>query len=128
PVRAPGPHGAVVRDRGELLDSGGRLRRALPRSRQPRPEPDDPHLPADGARRAALLVRDLRVRLPRRRDGLARGPAAARPVSHLRGHVLLRAPLSVEGPVSEGGRRVWVDTDVALGAPRGDVDDGFALA
>ncbi len=24
--------------------------------------------------------------------------------------------------------RVWVDTDVALGAPRGDVDDGFALA
>lgn len=23
---------------------------------------------------------------------------------------------------------VWVDTDVALGAPRGDVDDGFALA
>jgi len=25
-------------------------------------------------------------------------------------------------------RRVWVDTDVALGAPAGDVDDGFALA
>ncbi|MEO8433030.1 MAG: nucleoside hydrolase, partial [Acidobacteriota bacterium] len=25
-------------------------------------------------------------------------------------------------------RRVWVDTDVALGAGRGDVDDGFALA
>src|SRR5438132_2921844 len=24
--------------------------------------------------------------------------------------------------------RVWVDTDVALGAERGDVDDGFALA
>jgi inosine-uridine nucleoside N-ribohydrolase len=24
--------------------------------------------------------------------------------------------------------RVWIDTDVALGAPRGDVDDGFALA
>lgn len=24
--------------------------------------------------------------------------------------------------------RVWVDTDVALGAPAGDVDDGFALA
>ncbi len=23
---------------------------------------------------------------------------------------------------------IWVDTDVALGAPRGDVDDGFALA
>ena len=27
-----------------------------------------------------------------------------------------------------GARRVWVDTDVALGSPRGDVDDGFALA
>src|SRR6516165_6077847 len=27
-----------------------------------------------------------------------------------------------------GRPRVWVDTDVALGAPRGDVDDGFALA
>lgn len=26
------------------------------------------------------------------------------------------------------GRLVWVDTDVALGAARGDVDDGFALA
>lgn len=25
-------------------------------------------------------------------------------------------------------RRIWVDTDVALGARRGDVDDGFALA
>lgn len=25
-------------------------------------------------------------------------------------------------------RKIWVDTDVALGAPRGDVDDGFALA
>lgn len=25
-------------------------------------------------------------------------------------------------------RRVWVDTDIALGASRGDVDDGFALA
>ena len=24
--------------------------------------------------------------------------------------------------------RIWVDTDIALGAPRGDVDDGFALA
>src|SRR6476661_5886244 len=24
--------------------------------------------------------------------------------------------------------RIWVDTDVALGARRGDVDDGFALA
>ena len=24
--------------------------------------------------------------------------------------------------------RVWIDTDVALGGPRGDVDDGFALA
>jgi inosine-uridine nucleoside N-ribohydrolase len=24
--------------------------------------------------------------------------------------------------------RIWVDTDVALGGPRGDVDDGFALA
>ena len=26
------------------------------------------------------------------------------------------------------GARVWVDTDVALGDGRGDVDDGFALA
>src|SRR5260370_1908983 len=25
-------------------------------------------------------------------------------------------------------RKIWVDTDIALGAPRGDVDDGFALA
>src|SRR5262249_57733368 len=24
--------------------------------------------------------------------------------------------------------RIWVDTDIALGAPEGDVDDGFALA
>lgn len=24
--------------------------------------------------------------------------------------------------------RLWIDTDLALGAPRGDVDDGFALA
>jgi inosine-uridine nucleoside N-ribohydrolase len=24
--------------------------------------------------------------------------------------------------------RIWIDTDCALGAPRGDVDDGFALA
>jgi purine nucleosidase len=24
--------------------------------------------------------------------------------------------------------RVWIDSDIALGAPRGDVDDGFALA
>ena len=24
--------------------------------------------------------------------------------------------------------KIWVDTDIALGAPRGDVDDGFALA
>ncbi len=25
-------------------------------------------------------------------------------------------------------RKIWVDTDIALGAPQGDVDDGFALA
>lgn len=25
-------------------------------------------------------------------------------------------------------RRIWIDTDVALGADRGDVDDGFAIA
>jgi inosine-uridine nucleoside N-ribohydrolase len=30
--------------------------------------------------------------------------------------------------VNRGVRRVWVDTDVALGSGRGDVDDGFALA
>ena len=24
--------------------------------------------------------------------------------------------------------RVWLDTDVALGSTRGDVDDGFAIA
>lgn len=34
----------------------------------------------------------------------------------------------MEGSVSADARRVWVDTDVALGASRGDVDDGFALA
>ncbi|MDQ2970003.1 MAG: nucleoside hydrolase, partial [Acidobacteriota bacterium] len=28
----------------------------------------------------------------------------------------------------QGPPRVWVDTDIALGAPAGDVDDGFALA
>ncbi|MFN2632643.1 MAG: nucleoside hydrolase [Thermoanaerobaculia bacterium] len=32
----------------------------------------------------------------------------------------------MDGPVDN--LRVWVDTDVALGAPAGDVDDGFALA
>ena len=32
--------------------------------------------------------------------------------------------MGADGP----GRLVWVDTDVALGAARGDVDDGFALA
>ncbi len=25
-------------------------------------------------------------------------------------------------------RTIWIDTDIALGAPRGDVDDGFAVA
>ena len=25
-------------------------------------------------------------------------------------------------------KRIWIDTDIALGADHGDVDDGFALA
>ncbi|HNN91937.1 MAG TPA: nucleoside hydrolase [Pseudomonadota bacterium] len=38
---------------------------------------------------------------------------------------LLGAP---PGALSSGPRTVWVDTDLALGAWRGDVDDGYALA
>ncbi len=35
---------------------------------------------------------------------------------------------SLGSPDASRPRRLWVDTDIALGADRGDVDDGFALA
>ncbi len=46
----------------------------------------------------------------------------------MRRDVLLRPALTGPPAPSPDAPAVWVDTDVALGAGRGDVDDGFALA